>query len=570
MALEDMSFTQRMLIFGSLSLMMITGWNLAFPPVPVEETPLPEAEVAQEESAEDAKPKSSGTADAEVIAAAQDAAAPAQVFERREGKLVGDKLALDVTNAGQGLISKIEILGEQFRGEDDSIPDLFLLGDNRTLELRFDGAGNEIDLRDAPQHVTSLDKRSITVQQSNAFAEVTQRLSLTEGYEAEYVVTVRNKGPTSKSHRLNLLTRLGASGEEDRYDIHRTLCLQGEEMQDRDSSDFGGGGGCNPFGGGGEDAAPGEEQRSMAPTQWTGVSTNFFAQVVVPDDFSGVGCAMNVEEDQTQYSTLLAGKETLAPGAERTYRFGLFLGPKFEKDLVDFKAVEGVSLKQAIDWGWFGSVTEVLGGWMLSLLRWFYSLTGVWGVAIILLTVVVRVAMLPLTLKQLNSMKAMKKIQPELAAVKEKYKDDKMKQHQEMQAAMGRAGANPLAGCFPLLLQFPVFIALYASLQAAVELYNVPFLWVPDLTSQDPYFILPLAMGAVMYLQTKLQPTPTADNEQAKMIQTLMPVIFTVMMLFLPAGLTVYIFASTVIGVIQTLVIVRPHSSDEPAKAEAS
>ena len=135
---------------------------------------------------------------------------------------------------------------------------------------------------------------------------------------------------------------------------------------------------------------------------------------------------------------------------------------------------------------------------------------------------------------------------------------------------MARAGANPLAGCLPLLLQFPVFIALYASLQAAVELYHVPFLWVPDLTSQDPYFILPLAMGAVMYLQTKLQPTPAADNEQAKMMQTLMPVIFTVMMLFLPAGLTVYIFASTVIGVIQTLAIVRPQANDDAAKAEAS
>ena len=121
-----------------------------------------------------------------------------------------------------------------------------------------------------------------------------------------------------------------------------------------------------------------------------------------------------------------------------------------------------------------------------------------------------------------------------------------------------------------LLLPFPVFFSLYASLQAAVELYHVPFLWVPDLTSQDPYFILPLAMGAVMYLQTKLQPTPAADNEQAKMMQTLMPVIFTVMMLFLPAGLTVYIFASTVIGVIQTLAIVRPQANDDAAKAEAS
>ncbi|MGB1699456.1 MAG: YidC/Oxa1 family insertase periplasmic-domain containing protein, partial [Nannocystaceae bacterium] len=487
-------------------------------------------------------------------------AAPARPFERREGRLVGEKIALDVTNGGRGLISRIDLLDEQFHDEDGNTPDLFLLGDNRTLELSFDGKGNQLDLKDAPQHVTALDDRSITVQQTKPGAEVTQRLTLTEGYEAEYVVTVTNTASTPTTHRLNLITRLGASVEEDRYDLHRTLCLQGEEMEDRDTSDFQSGGGCNPFGGGGEGEI-GEEQRVMAPTQWTGVSTNFFAQLTVPDGFSAAGCAMNTEEDRTQYSTLIAAKETLDPGERRTYRFGLFLGPKFEGDLIGFKAVEGASLKRAIDWGWFGGLSEYLGGWMLSLLRWFYSLTGIWGVAIILLTVVVRVAMLPLTLKQMNSMKAMKKAQPELNAIKEKYKDDKMKQHQEMQAAMARAGANPLAGCFPLLLQFPVFIALYASLQAAVELYHVPFLWVPDLTSQDPYYILPLAMGAVMYLQTKLQPTPAADNEQAKMMQTLMPVIFTVMMLFLPAGLTVYIFASTVIGVIQTLIFVRPNSS---------
>lgn len=558
MALEDVSFTKRMLLFAALSLPVVVGWNLVFPPP----LPAPEEVIAEGGAAEDGAPEETG-ADASKTKGERPAVpALPQAFERRDGRLVGDKLALDVTNLGGGLISGIDLLDAQFLDAEGDPDDVFLLGDKRTLELSFVGRDNEVHIDDLPLHVTTLDAQSMAVRQGNDQVDVTQTLTLTQGYEATYVVTVTNRSATPQDHRLNLTTRLGSTEEESRYDLHRTLCLQGEELEARDTAALSGGGGCGPFGG--SDIEPGVAERVTAPTDWTGVSTNFFAQIAVPDGFRGSACEALMDEDKVQASVFVGPETTLAPGGTRTYEFGLFLGPKFEEDLLAFEAAEGPSLHRAIDWGWFGSLTEVLGGWMLRLLRWFYSLTGIWGLSIILLTFVVRIAMIPLTLKQLNSMKAMKKIQPELTAIKEKYKDDKLKQSQEMQAAMSRAGANPMAGCFPLLLQFPVFIALYASLQAAVELYHVPFLWMPDLTAQDPTYLLPLAMGGMMYLQAKLQPTP-ADNEQAKMMQTLMPVIFTVMMLFLPAGLTVYIFASTVIGVLQTLLIVRPNSkSDEP------
>ncbi|MCY1011171.1 membrane protein insertase YidC [Nannocystis pusilla] len=210
-----------------------------------------------------------------------------------------------------------------------------------------------------------------------------------------------------------------------------------------------------------------------------------------------------------------------------------------------------------IDWGWFGGLNRILGEWMIWLLRAFYNLTGVWGVAIILLTIVVKVLTLPLTFKQMRSMKKMREIQPELEDIKKKYGEDRVRQAQEMQALFQRAGVNPLAGCLPMLIQLPIWIALYATLNTAVELYRVPFLWLPDLTQQDPYYILPLAMGALMYIQMKATPSGV-DNEQARMMAWMMPIIFTVMMLFLPSGLGVYIFANVLLSLIQTLIQVRP------------
>src|SRR5690606_20576080 len=141
------------------------------------------------------------------------------------------------------------------------------------------------------------------------------------------------------------------------------------------------------------------------------------------------------------------------------------------------------------------------------------------------------------------------------------YGDDKLKQQQEMQALFQRTGVNPLAGCAPMILQFPVWIALYAMLGAVVDLYHEPFLWLPDLTQPDPFYILPLGMGVLMFIQTRMNPT-AGDAQQAKMMMWMMPGIFVVMMLFLPSGLGVYIFANIVLSLIQSFVQLRIKSKD--------
>jgi YidC/Oxa1 family membrane protein insertase len=150
-------------------------------------------------------------------------------------------------------------------------------------------------------------------------------------------------------------------------------------------------------------------------------------------------------------------------------------------------------------------------------------------------------------------MKRMREIQPEMAKIKQKYADDRVKQGQEMQALFQRSGVNPLAGCLPTLVQLPIWFALYSMLSAAVELVHQTFLWLPDLTQQDPYFVLPLALGALMVVQNRLMPN-TMDEAQAKMMRWLMPVMFTMFMLFLPSGLAVYIFANILLSIVQTLI----------------
>jgi YidC/Oxa1 family membrane protein insertase len=162
---------------------------------------------------------------------------------------------------------------------------------------------------------------------------------------------------------------------------------------------------------------------------------------------------------------------------------------------------------------------------------------------------------LPLTLKQMDSMRRMREIQPEMAKIKEKYAADRVKQGQEMQALFARTGVNPLAGCLPTLVQIPIWFALYSMLSAAVELVHQPFLWLPDLTQQDPYYILPLGLGAMMVLQNRMMPN-TMDEAQARMMRWMMPIMFTLFMLFLPSGLAVYIFANIVLSLIQTALTV--------------
>ena len=239
---------------------------------------------------------------------------------------------------------------------------------------------------------------------------------------------------------------------------------------------------------------------------------------------------------------------SVAPGETATMGAQLYTGPKIQERLEEIAP----NLNLVIDYGILWWVAQPLF-WLLDNIHDF---VGNWGVAIILLTVLIKLVFFKLSAMSYRSMANMRKVAPKMAEIKERYGDNREKLGQEMMKLYKTEKINPLSGCLPILVQMPVFIALYWVLMESVELRQAPFfLWIEDLSIKDPLFILPLLMGASMFIQFKLNPTPP-DPMQARVMQ-LMPVIFTVFFLWFPAGLVLYWVVNNVLSIAQQYVITK-------------
>jgi YidC/Oxa1 family membrane protein insertase len=208
-------------------------------------------------------------------------------------------------------------------------------------------------------------------------------------------------------------------------------------------------------------------------------------------------------------------------------------------------------LSDAINFGW----TSFIAIPLLSGLKWLYAnLPGPiknYGLAIILLTFLIKMLLFPLMYKSMTSMAKMSKLQPQMNALREKHKDNKEKLNQEMMTFMKTNGYNPISGCLPILLQMPIFFALYRVLFNSMELYHAPFAgWIHDLSSPDPFYVTPILLCGLMFLQQKLSPNTAADPAQQKMLQ-IMPVMFGAFMLMLPSGLTIYMVVNSAVSISQ-------------------
>lgn len=533
-----MDFQRRTLLAIVVSVLIwIVYANFLAPP-----TPEPKAK-----SAEPTTEAKAATTDAKALDAGPDSK-PLTETPAQTHRLKTEFIALDVSNVG-GLIRRTELLSKQFQHAEGPGDDFLRLAGADSLVIGFDA--NETDFRMprmAGWEVLGKADSTWSLRYRDLDVEVLGDLKLTEGYEGQLQVKVLNRSSKRQSHRMLLKSQYGLPKESSSYDVHRGLCATADDVEEFAASDV--------------SAQSGVVRGQI---RWAALDSKYFVSAVIPTHPVQM-CEVRVSDDGDMLvSTIGSNAVILEPNESRTYEFGLYLGTKEMERLEHYAVVPGVHLEDAVDWGWFGGLTRFLGEKMLWLLRVFFHLTGIWGVAIILLTVVVKVVTLPLTFKQMRSMKKMREVQPELEALKKKYSDDRVRQAQEMQDLFRRAGVNPLAGCLPMLIQLPIWIALYAMLNTAVELYREPFLWLPDLTQQDPYYILPLAMGALMYFQMKIQPSGV-DNEQAKMMAWMMPIIFTVMMLFLPSGLCVYIFANVLLSLVQTVIQLRPSQTPPAAK----
>lgn len=240
---------------------------------------------------------------------------------------------------------------------------------------------------------------------------------------------------------------------------------------------------------------------------------------------------------------------SVADGASHEFRSRLYVGPKLQDELDDVAPGLGLT----VDYGIFTILAQPLF-WLLSLVHGF---VGNWGWAIVVVTILIKLAFYKLTEAQYKSMAKLRKVQPRMQSLKERYGDDKQRLNQAMMELYKKEKVNPLGGCLPLLIQIPFLIAFYWVLLESVELRHAPWmLWITDLSAPDPYYILPLIMGASMFIQQKLTPTPSADPMQEKMMMIL-PLVFTVMFAFFQAGLVLYWTVNNVLSLAQQWYITR-------------
>ena len=307
---------------------------------------------------------------------------------------------------------------------------------------------------------------------------------------------------------------------------------------------------------------PAKYEDYLGRIDWAGIQTTYFLTAILPDNPSQARVRIAALEPGVSGVTQLSFDETVIPPGQSIAReFRGYMGPKEMERLEIF----GGETVHAIDLGW--SWVEPLTRFFSLLLKMLYSVVANYGVAIIILTILVRVVTAPLTIKQMRSMERMRALSPKLKEIQAEFADDRQKQSEKTMALYKSEGVNPLGGCLPMLLQFPVFIGLFYALRSTIQLRQAPFFgWIDDLSVPEslfeipglglPFRVLPLVMGATMVLQQRITPMQ-ADPAQAKMMMTVMPVMMTLVFYQFPSGLVLYWMVSNVLAISHQLWIGR-------------
>ncbi|MEI9599995.1 membrane protein insertase YidC [Moellerella wisconsensis] len=282
---------------------------------------------------------------------------------------------------------------------------------------------------------------------------------------------------------------------------------------------------------------------------WVAMLQQYFATAWVPES-KETSTFYTIDLDKK--SAIIGYKSSpisIAANGTGSYGSTLWIGPEIQSEMAEVAP----HLDLSVDYGWLWFISQPL----FKLLKFIHGFVGNWGIAIIVITFIVRGIMYPLTKAQYTSMAKMRLLQPKLAAMRERIGDDKQRMSQEMMAMYKAEKVNPLGGCLPLLIQMPIFLALYYMLMGSVELRQAPFFgWIQDLSTQDPYYILPVLMGITMFVIQKMSPTAVTDPMQQK-IMTYMPVVFTIFFLWFPSGLVLYYIVSNLVTILQQQIIYR-------------
>lgn len=446
---------------------------------------------------------------------------------------------------------------------------------------------NQVDFNDLDWQLDAKKKTktSCTFTYTDQSTLLTKTIKTTEEpFELAVTMTVENKADEARSHRLSIEQSAYRTAEETSGSLGRVaewttraaVYANGEttrwEIGDFDADEFD------------EPEFTDEKwRRAEGTATWAAVSSSYFSKAIIhvdgPAEPFGESLIEEVwhsakypnKDDDPAFGHVYRARlaypvHELAKDQTANYEWVAFVGPK-EREVLATVGGTDYHTSEIIDLGMFGAIGKLL----IQYLYFLFGFVGTWGWAICLLTITVKLLLFPLSLAQIKSSYAMRKLKPEMDELNAKFKDDAQARGIALQKLWRENKvANPMLGCLPVMLQMPVWFALYTSLQTAVELYHTPFgPFIPDLSAPGLYYIIPALLGASSFLQQRLMPMQ-GDAAQQKMMRWMMPAIFTVMMLFLPAGLGIYFLTNTWLGIGQQLAIERFYKSREAAAADSA
>ncbi|HYV67471.1 MAG TPA: membrane protein insertase YidC [Myxococcales bacterium] len=531
---------QRLLLTVVLCMAVALVWSLVFQPKqqPQQRAPAPPGATQPATPAPSAAP-SAPSASTPAKPSPEPRATPRP--PTRTATLDSEKMRVVVTSDGAALQS-VQLKGEKFqkrkRGTNE-VSQVDLVEAQKGLPLPLatalrDGGGAELVPADASYELVRHDDRSAVFRAAAGGVTVVKTFTLDPRlYRLDLAVEVRSDAQLSGQLAV-LSTGHGEAPSGGFFSGHtntpaRLICNAGNKL---------------------ERLAVGDKHPvwdGPGPAAFAGIDEQYFIRAVVPPPGAAASCHLEAKSDGALLATL-AVPVSVPAGGTAAIPLLVYGGPK---DTDELGAVAPV-LKDSVDLGFWSVIANVL----LAVMKFFHRVVPPhnWGIAIILLTVTVKLLTFPLQHKSMKSMQEMQKLQPQIEELKKKYAGDQQRQNLEQMKLFKEHGVNPMGSCLPMVIQMPVWLALYTTLQVSVELYNSVFIrgWLDDLTAKDPYYILPVAMGITMVLTQVLTPTPMS-NPQQKYMGYAMSVFFSLLMLNLPSGLTLYIFVNNILSILQQM-----------------
>ena len=405
-----------------------------------------------------------------------------------------------------------------------------LLSDSREFGVApttvYNTASGNLQLTNGNQgtvEFTAATPQGVVFRKIYSFSGGAYRIGLTE--EVQNIGSVQLTGPLHLLQNSRVVSEKGAG----RYEVYGPSTLSEDKVQVDKLDDL--------------LKTPAQHGKGVV---WSAFSDKYFMDGVIAEKGSIAMVRLSRPGSDAIQRDIASPALAVAPGQKAAISYSVYYGPK---DL-DILKLQGNRLEEVIDYGWFGPIAKPL----IYSLKFLYKYTGNYGIAIIIITFILKLVFFPLTHKSYKSMKDMQKLQPKMTELKEKFKNDRDAMNKAVMELYKTHKVNPLGGCLPMLVQIPVFFGLYRALMYSIELRHAPFyLWITDLSAKDPYYVTPIIMGATMFIQQKMTPT-NMDPIQAKMMLAL-PIVFTFMFLNFPSGLVIYWLVNNVLTIAQQMYI---------------